>query len=354
MKQEIIISENLERDVAEAVGRCPHDRLFVLADTTTHRHCWPLLAGLECLREAQLITISPTDGHKNLESLSHVWQALQEGGATRHSLLLNLGGGMVTDLGGFAASTFKRGIDFINIPTTLLAMVDASVGGKTGFNFDGLKNEIGVFNDAKFVILDTEFLRTLDAHNVRSGYAEMLKHGLISDNKHWADLLNFNLAQPDLKHLQTLLAKSVGVKEKIVEKDPKEKGIRKALNFGHTFGHAFESYSLRAYEQNGKTPLLHGYAVAYGLICELYLSAIKTGFPTEKMHQTVRFIRDYYGNYPITCDDYDKLIDLMRHDKKNNSGVINFTLLSDVGQININQTASDDEIKECLDFYREG
>ena len=182
----------------------------------------------------------------------------------------------------------------------------------------------------------------------------MLKHGLISDNKHWADLLNFNLAQPDLKHLQTLLAKSVGVKEKIVEKDPKEKGIRKALNFGHTFGHAFESYSLRAYEQNGKTPLLHGYAVAYGLICELYLSAIKTGFPTEKMHQTVRFIRDYYGNYPITCDDYDKLIDLMRHDKKNNSGVINFTLLSDVGQININQTASDDEIKECLDFYREG
>ena len=225
-------------------------------------------------------------------------------------------------------------------------MVDASVGGKTGFNFDGLKNEIGVFNDAKFVILDTEFLRTLDAHNVRSGYAEMLKHGLISDNKHWVGLLNFNLAQPDLKHLRSLLAKSVGVKEDCGE-GPEGEGHTQGAELRPHLRPALESYSLRAYEQNGKTPLLHGYAVAYGLICELYLSAIKTGFPTEKMHQTVRFIRDYYGNYPITCDDYDKLIDLMRHDKKNNSGVINFTLLSDVGQININQTASDDEIENA-------
>ena len=218
MKQRIVFSHQLATDLALAMTECEHERVFILTDETTKEQCWPLLDSFYGLRDATQITIKATDTHKTIETVCDVWRALDKGMATRHSLLINLGGGMVTDLGGFAASTFKRGIDFINIPTTLLAMVDASVGGKTGFNFDGLKNEIGVFNDAKFVILDTEFLRTLDAHNVRSGYAEMLKHGLISDNKHWADLLNFNLAQPDLKHLQTLLAKSVGVKEKIVEK----------------------------------------------------------------------------------------------------------------------------------------
>lgn len=294
------------------------------------------------------------DIHKNVESLVYVWRELERGKATRHSLLINLGGGMVTDLGGFAASTFKRGIDFINIPTTLLAMVDASVGGKTGINLDSLKNEVGVFNDAKFVLLDTEFLRSLDDLNIRSGYAEMLKHGLISNTKNWVELLNFDLDHPDLKHLATMLGKSVAVKERIVTKDPKEKGIRKALNFGHTFGHAFESFSLIHSKETGKTPILHGYAVAYGLICELYLSALKAGFPTEKMHQTVQYIRENYGAFGITCDDYDELINLMRHDKKNTAGVINFTLLSEVGDIHIDQTATDEEIKQCLDFFREG
>lgn len=354
MKQRIVYSHQLATDLAMAISECEHERIFILTDETTKEKCWPMLQSFYGLRDTTMITIGATDTHKTIESVEHVWRALDEGMATRHSLLINLGGGMVTDLGGFAASTFKRGIDFINIPTTLLAMVDASVGGKTGINFDGLKNEIGVFNDARFVILDTEFLRSLDEKNMRSGYAEMIKHGLISDEEHWADLINFDLANPDLKHLQTLLAKSVSVKEKIVEKDPKEKDIRKALNFGHTFGHAFESHSLHLSEQNGSTPLLHGYAVTYGLICELYLSTIKAGFPTDKMHQTVQFIRSYYGNFPITCDDYDTLIELMRHDKKNNSGVINFTLLSGIGNIHINQTASEEEIKECLDFYREG
>ena len=258
---------------------------------------------------------------------------------------------MVTDLGGFAASTFKRGIDFINIPTTLLAMVDASVGGKTGINFNGLKNEIGVFNNARFVILDTEFLRTLDDKNIRSGYAEMLKHGLISDEKHWAELLNFDLSRPDLKQLQTMLAYSVSVKKHIVKKDPHEKDIRKALNLGHTFGHAFEAFSL---DTPNKEPLLHGYAVAFGLICELYLSSVLTGFPTDKMRQTVQFIRENYGSFDFSCDDYDRLIELMHHDKKNTGATINFTLLAGIGNIRINQTASDELIKEALDFFREG
>ena len=345
--QKVVISKNLTEALATAVAACEHDRTFILVDETTESCCLPVVSEMESIRGAQVIVIGATDTHKTLESLAHVWEALGEGGATRHSLLINIGGGMVTDLGGFAASTFKRGINYINIPTTLLAMVDASVGGKTGINFRGLKNEIGVFSNASTVILDTTFLKTLDAENICSGYAEMLKHGLISDEQMWAELMSFELSQPDLGLLQTMVAQSVAVKQRIVTEDPLEKGIRKALNLGHTFGHAFESFAL------SRKPILHGYAVAYGLICELYLSTIKTGFPTDKMHQTVSFIKEHYGQMTITCDDYPTLLELMTHDKKNVADTINFTLLGGIGDIRINQTATKEEIYEALDFYRE-
>lgn len=349
MKQKVVISENLERDLVNAISECEHDRIFVLTDETTQQLCWPKIKNFKALKNSTPIIIKATDTHKNLDTLSQVWQALSNGGATRHSLMINLGGGMVTDLGGFAASTFKRGIDFINIPTTLLAMVDASVGGKTGINFGGLKNEIGVFSDSRVVIINTQFLDTLDHDNICSGYAEMLKHGLISDERTWAELVTFDLDNPDLNQLQRMVAESIKVKERIVEADPHEHGIRKALNLGHTMGHAFESFAMRR-----STPILHGYAVAYGLISELYMSARKTAFPTDRMHQTVRFIRENYGTFNITCDDYPTLIELMHHDKKNTSGIINFTLLGNVGDIRINQTANEEEIKEALDFFREG
>lgn len=348
MNQKVIVSGNLERDLVNAIAECEHDKIFILTDQTTHDMCLPKLQNFLCLKGVQSIVIKAGDTNKTLDSLAEVWTALSQGGATRHSLMINLGGGMVTDLGGFAASTFKRGIDFINIPTTLLAMVDASVGGKTGINFGGLKNEIGVFSDSKFVIINTQFLDTLDHDNICSGYAEMLKHGLISDNKHWAELVGFNLAQPDLAQLQRMVAESIKVKERIVTEDPHEHGIRKALNLGHTVGHALESFAMK----HGR-PVLHGYAVAYGMVCELYLSARKTGFPTDKMHQTVRFILDHYGRLPYTCDDYPELLELMRHDKKNTSGIINFTLLGGIGDIRINQTATKEEIEETLDFLRE-
>ena len=348
MNQKVIVSGNLERDLVNDIAECEHDKIFILTDQTTHDMCLPKLQNFLCLKGAQSIVIKAGDTNKTLDSLAEVWTALSQGGATRHSLMINLGGGMVTDLGGFAASTFKRGIDFINIPTTLLAMVDASVGGKTGINFGGLKNEIGVFSDSKFVIINTQFLDTLDHDNICSGYAEMLKHGLISDNKHWAELVGFNLAQPDLAQLQRMVAESIKVKERIVTEDPHEHGIRKALNLGHTVGHALESFAMK----HGR-PVLHGYAVAYGMVCELYLSARKTGFPTDKMHQTVRFILDHYGRLPYTCDDYPELLELMRHDKKNTSGIINFTLLGGIGDIRINQTATKEEIEEALDFLRE-
>ena len=377
--QKVVMSQNLEEVLTAAVADCEKDRLFILTDETTKALCLPVVEGFGCLKGAQIITIGATDTHKTLDSLSHVWEALGEGGATRHSLLINLGGGMVTDLGGFAASTFKRGINYINIPTTLLSMVDASVGGKTGINFRGLKNEIGVFNNAATVILDTQFLKTLDAENILSGYAEMLKHGLIDSESHWAELVSFGFERNSEERignseerignseerivnseerivnsenswwmeLQRMVEKSVNVKQRIVTEDPTEQGIRKALNLGHTAGHAFESFALK------HQPILHGYAVAYGLVCELYLSCIKTGFPTDKMHQTVNFIHEHYGKMSITCDDYPQLMELMTHDKKNVAGIINFTLLGGIGDIRINQTATKDEIYEALDFYRE-
>jgi len=348
MKQRIIISKQLQTELTEAIAECEHDRIFVLVDETTNKLCWSLVKDYLCLKDAQTIVIGATDRRKNLDTLVHVWESLQQGKATRHSLLINLGGGMVTDLGGFAASTYKRGINFINVPTTLLAMVDASVGGKTGINFGGLKNEIGVFNDAEFVLLDTNWLRTLDEANIRSGYAEMLKHGLIADETMWAELINFNLAQPNLLQLASMLNKSVRIKERIVAEDPHEKGIRKALNLGHTFGHAFESWAMK------RQPVLHGYAVAFGLIAELYLATTQTDFPTERMRQTVNFIRAYYGSLPITCNDYPELIELMHHDKKNRGNEINVTLLGGIGDIRIDQTITEEDIKEALDFFREG
>ena len=348
MKQRVIISRHLKTELAKAIAECEHDRIFVLVDETTNKLCWSLVKDYLCLKDAQTIVIGATDRRKNLDTLVHVWESLQQGKATRHSLLINLGGGMVTDLGGFAASTYKRGINFINIPTTLLAMVDASVGGKTGINFGGLKNEIGVFNDAEFVLLDTNWLRTLDEENIRSGYAEMLKHGLIADDTMWAELINFNLAQPNLHQLAFMLDKSVRIKERIVAEDPLEKGIRKALNLGHTFGHAFESWAMK------RQPVLHGYAVAFGLIAELYLATTQTDFPTERMRQTVNFIRAYYGSLPITCNDYPELIELMHHDKKNRGNEINVTLLGGIGDIRIDQTITEEDIKEALDFFREG
>lgn len=347
-KQEVILCEDLESNLKRAIDNCPHDRLFILTDDHTHRLCLPKLAGVSALKDAVEITIGAEDVHKTLETLASVWQVLSEKGATRHSLLINLGGGMVTDLGGFAAATFKRGIAYINIPTTLLAMVDASVGGKTGINFNGLKNEIGAFAPASSVLIETEFLRTLDAHNFFSGYAEMLKHGLISNTSHWRELLAFDTEKTDYGYLKKLVGNSVQVKEDIVEQDPFEHGIRKALNLGHTVGHAFESLALAE-----NRPVLHGYAVAWGIVCELYLSHLKAGFPKEKMRQTIQFIKDNYGVFSFECKQYDRLYELMQHDKKNSAGVINFTLLKEIGDICINQTADKDTIFEMFDFYRE-
>lgn len=346
--EQIIKTKYIASDLDKAVKNLKPDFVFVLMDQNTFDHCLPLLNESQTLSSAQHIVIPSDDIHKTSDSLLSVWQTLSEKGATRHSVLINLGGGMVTDMGGLAAATFKRGIHYINIPTTLLGAVDASVGGKTAINFNGLKNEIGAFYPAKYVLISSDFFATLSQQEIMSGYAEMIKHALISSHKDWEGLLN--LQQMDFQSSEMLenIYRSVSIKQHIVEKDPFEKDVRKALNLGHTIGHAFESL---AFVRN--RPVSHGFAVAYGLISELYLSHRLCDFPKEKLQKTVRFIHDNYGSWDITCDDYEALYAYMKHDKKNMGDAICFTLLSDIGNVKINQTADKKLILESLDFYRD-
>ncbi len=345
---EYIPASHLPDALARLIGTTGHDRLFVLADDNTSRLCLPAL-GKTALDGATLITVPHGDGNKSLDTLGRIWTALSDGGATRHSLLINVGGGMVTDIGGFAAATFKRGIRFVNLPTTLLAMVDASVGGKTGINFNGLKNEVGAFADPVATLIHIPMLTTLPEEQVRSGYAEMVKHALLADEAHLTAVLDADISRCTSPEWLELIRRSVDVKSGIVARDRREQGLRKALNLGHTAGHAFESLALHR-----TRPVPHGYAVAWGMMVALYISAALLHFPTVTLRQITRLLAETFGRPPITCDDYDWLLACMGHDKKNADCRINLTLLADVGDVRIDQHAEDALIKEAFDFAREG
>ena len=345
--QKLIFTAQPGEALAREIERIAPDNLFVLCDTHTRALSLPLMA--ESLPPStRYIDIEAGDTHKTLEALAHVWDELSRHGASRKSLLVNLGGGMVTDLGGFAAACFKRGIRFINMPTTLLGAVDAAVGGKTGVNFNGLKNEIGAFRPADTVIISTRFFHTLPHEELLSGYAEMLKHALIDSPDSYRALLDFDLATPDWDRLLRLLEESVQVKQRIVAQDPLETGIRKALNLGHTVGHAFESLSHRR-----GTPIPHGYAVAWGLVCELLLSHHYLQSPSDLITGLSQYIYRHYGAFAITCKDYETLYELMTHDKKNEAGHINFTLLQAIGHPVIDQHADKEEIFVAFGLYRD-
>ncbi|MEG1616265.1 MAG: 3-dehydroquinate synthase [Bacteroidales bacterium] len=347
-QQKVIFTSDMNDTLLQTVRELPHDKLYILTDTHTKEACLPLLKSFTDQTPYQLISIEAGDTAKNIESISHIWMVLSTSGATRNSLMLNLGGGMITDIGGFAAASFKRGIPFINIPTSLLGAVDAAVGGKTGINFNGLKNEIGTFSPARYVLISTEFFQTLDTENLLSGYAEMLKHGLLHSPEAFERVISYDIRSRDPQKLLELLRESVEIKRHIVTVDPFEKGIRKALNLGHTAGHAFESYCL-----HHNKPILHGYAVAWGLVCELILSHRQCGFPLHLLTRTAEFVRENYGPLFISCKAYEELYEYMTHDKKNVSGTINFTLLRNVGEIEINQTASRENINIMFDIYRD-
>lgn len=326
----------------------PCEQRFVLCDENTQKYCLERIRACPCLKQAHFLCIPSGEEHKNMDTLCQVWTALSDLGATRKAVLIHLGGGLVCDLGGFAAATFKRGIDFIHIPTSLLSCVDAAIGGKTGIDFNGLKNEVGVFAPAKAILIHTPFLETLDRKNRLSGYGEMLKHGLLSNPAHWKEVLHFDPTNFQTPAFDAMLRQSIRIKEEIVQKDPFEKGLRKALNLGHTIGHAFEMLS-----QKQQRPILHGHAVAAALICELYLSYRKWNFPSRILQAYLYRVRELFPFFPIECKDYDLLLDIMQHDKKNSDKKPCFALLSDIGLVQTDASVDKTLIEESFDFYRD-
>jgi len=342
----IIYSRLPEQELQKWIDKYTQGKVFLATEETVDNLWVKTYDNFLKSNGIKKVVIPAGENNKKIESVSKIWEFLSKNGGDRKSLLINIGGGMLTDLAGFAANTFKRGVDFINVPTTLLSQVDASVGGKTGINFGGYKNEIGTFKEPVAVIINTEFLKTIDKENFISGFAEMVKHGLIYNPQHLADLENFNIEHIDYDHLQNVIRDSVNVKSYFVSNDPTEQNIRKALNFGHTIGHAFESYAMAQ-----KRPILHGYAVAYGMIAELYLSVKKCNFPLKDFETLTNWLLNLYGKFEISENDFDSLFELMTHDKKNEAGRINFTLLSDIGKIEINQNCERDLIYESLVHY---
>lgn len=324
-----------------------YSKLFIIVDENTSEHCLPhLLNNLATEVPIEIIEIEAGEINKNIATCTEVWGVLSDLGADRKSIILNLGGGVISDLGGFVACTFKRGIDFINIPTTLLAMVDASIGGKNGVDLGNLKNQIGLIREPKAVVVDTNFLETLPQNEMRSGLAEMLKHGLIFDKTYWNKFKN--LKDLDTDDLNLLIHQSVEIKNTIVSEDLTEQGIRKALNFGHTLGHAIESYFL---EEETKTTLLHGEAIAIGMILESYISREKNLLSNEEYQEIKYILNDIYDRIDFTAIDIEKIIDLLIYDKKNEFGKVQFALLHGVGKIKINQEVDNNLIYNAFEDY---
>jgi len=339
-----IYFENSIDELVKFVKQGHYSRFFILTDENTAKHCLPVVqhhfAGMD---NFDIIEINAGEESKDIDFCIGIWKMLIDFGADRKSLLINLGGGVISDMGGFAASTYKRGIDFVHVPTTLLSQVDASVGGKTGIDIDSIKNIIGTFTQPKAVFIAYDFLTTLPARQVLSGTAEMLKHGLILDKAYWEVLKNSDLTRPTIE----LIYRSIEIKNDVVIVDPTEQGIRKALNFGHTIGHAVETNSLLTDE----SPLTHGEAIAIGMICEAYLSSKKTGLPKEELEEIVSVINGLYPKYDLGCVDFPTLCTIMLKDKKNQNGKINCTLLSRIGECRLDNICTEEELCESLAYY---
>lgn len=344
----ILFGENAYNSLNSFVEENNYSTIFILTDNNTNEYCLSrFLPFLATNKAIEIMEIEAGESEKNINTCMEIWNILTELGGDRKSILINVGGGVITDIGGFVASTFKRGIDFIHIPTTLLAMVDASVGGKNGVDLGNLKNQIGVINVPKMVLIDTEYLATLPQNEMRSGLAEMLKHGLIFDANYWNQLKE--LKQTDFADFDTLIHRSVTIKNEIVMQDPTENGIRKALNFGHTLGHAIESYFL---ENESKKTLLHGEAIASGMILESYISWQKKLLSEEEYLEIKNSINAIYEIIVFDENDIQPILDLLIHDKKNEYGKIQFALLDGIGNIKINQEVENELIIKSFDDYK--
>lgn len=323
-------------------------KIFILSDTNTEKLCLPnLKKHLKTDKKISYLTIATGEKNKTIAQSTILWQKLCTLKADRFSLLINLGGGIVTDLGGFVAATLKRGIRFINIPTTLLGMVDAAIGGKTGINLGVLKNQIGCFANPSMLVIDTSYLETLPDRELKSGMAEIIKYGLSYD-KDLFDKIKNNKDTLNKAFLESLIYRSVSIKNEVVLEDPTEKSIRKVLNFGHSLGHAIESYFL---EQKDKSNLTHGESIAIGMVAACYLSHHYCSFNLKEAITIKKFIHSYYGKISIDKTDYPALLELLKHDKKAQQNVVKFVLITDIGSYKLDCVVSEVLMKEALDFY---
>ncbi|MBN1339837.1 MAG: 3-dehydroquinate synthase [Bacteroidales bacterium] len=340
-------------ELSEALGQClrhaaePVSQVFILVDENTRTNCLPLLQNSLGNRQAHVIEIPSGEKNKTIDTCIFLWDQLMAVHADRKSLLINLGGGVITDMGGFAASVYKRGIRFIHIPTTLLAMVDASIGGKTGVDFRSYKNQIGLFSFPWRVIIHPPFLETLPGRHVLNGFAEMVKYALIANGPLWSGI---QIGNPRMiTGRPEMIRRCIQIKSSITERDPLEKGERKILNFGHTIGHALESWAL----ERGSQPVLHGEAVAAGIVCEAFLSAQRTGLQKEHLESITTYILSTFPPVRFSETDFDHLTGLMQADKKNEYGAILFSLLETPGKCLVNQEVDPKEIRSSLQYYIE-
>jgi 3-dehydroquinate synthase len=333
------ISESLKTFLATQ----DYSEIIVLTDTNTRRFCYPIIK--DSLPKHSVITVKHGEENKNLQTCEIIWSAMTEAQLDRHALMINLGGGVIGDMGGFCAATYKRGIDFIQIPTTLLSQVDASVGGKLGIDFQGFKNHLGVFTLPNAVLIDPIFLETLSEREKRSGFAEILKHCLIQDVNKWDQIRRKDLADQDLPDL---IAHSVEIKKKVVAQDPSEKGLRKILNFGHTLGHAMETFFLHL----GKKRLFHGEAIAAGMICESYIAYTRGLIDERTLEQIEEFIFSIYGKVDIDVADFDAIIGLTLQDKKNKGKEVRFSLINAAGSCLYDIVVTKKEMKKALEYYK--
>ncbi|WP_139959100.1 3-dehydroquinate synthase [Flavicella sediminum] len=341
---QVHFQENAYLQLNNYLANTSHSLIFILVDENTNRDCLPKLMGeIATKATIEIIEIESGEINKNLETCTGLWNALTELGADRKSLLINLGGGVITDMGGFVASTFKRGISFINIPTTLLSMVDASVGGKTGVDLGVLKNQIGIFSDPEMVLIDLEYLNTVSEEEIISGTAEIIKHGLIYD----LDLFN-EVRNNNLENVAYLIHRSVEIKNEVVLADQKESSLRKILNYGHTIGHAVESYFL---ESDHKKTLTHGQAISLGMVTEAYISNKLFGFPMAQVEDLKLYVINLFGKVPIVTSDYPEVFEYLKHDKKNVSGQVNFVLLEAIAKYKIDCKVDLDLVEESINYY---
>lgn len=340
-----IFTDKVIEELKSIFDKYHQSKIFILTDDNVSQYCLPLIKDNFDFKPI-LIEIPAGEKMKNIETASFLWDFLSTNNADRTSLLINIGGGVITDMGGFVAATYQRGIDFVNIPTTLLAQVDASIGGKNGVNLNELKNQIGTFKLPIKNIISTKFLETLPKRELIAGFAEVIKHSLLASDEIWNKIKTINPENIDLKFFQDIVEESAKIKFSIVESDPLESNIREALNFGHTVGHAVETYVNRK-----GIEIIHGEAVAIGLIVELFLSNIVHTFNFKKLFEIAEYLATYFPSFDLPYEDYEQIYEIMKHDKKNKNNEIRFTLLKDIGDILVGQICKKENIFEALNFY---